>query len=59
MDAHTIRAAGPEDAREMLTLQRAAYVTEAQLYDDPNLPALTQTLPPWSRSGPDRWPSRP
>jgi ribosomal protein S18 acetylase RimI-like enzyme len=31
-------------AGELLTLQRAAYVTEAQLYDDPRLPALTQTL---------------
>ncbi|MEI4271759.1 GNAT family N-acetyltransferase [Klenkia sp. LSe6-5] len=29
---------------ELLTLQRAAYVTEAQLYDDTRLPALTQTL---------------
>lgn len=32
------------DAGEILTLQRAAYVTEAQLYHDPFLPALTQTL---------------
>jgi GNAT superfamily N-acetyltransferase len=31
-------------AGELLTLQRAAYVTEAQLYDDPRLPALTQSL---------------
>jgi ribosomal protein S18 acetylase RimI-like enzyme len=31
-------------AGELLTLQRAAYVTEAQLYDDVRLPALTQTL---------------
>ena len=40
-------AIGPatvEDAGEVLTLQRAAYVTEAQLYDDVRLPALTQTL---------------
>ncbi|MGY1837984.1 MULTISPECIES: GNAT family N-acetyltransferase [unclassified Modestobacter] len=29
---------------ELLTLQRAAYVSEAQLYDDVRLPALTQTL---------------
>jgi GNAT superfamily N-acetyltransferase len=28
---------------ELLTLQRAAYVTEAQLYDDVRLPALVQT----------------
>jgi len=32
------------DAGEVLTLQRAAYVTEAQLYRDAFLPALTQTL---------------
>jgi GNAT superfamily N-acetyltransferase len=35
----------PEDAGELLTLQRAAFVTEAQLYDDPGLPALVETLP--------------
>jgi GNAT superfamily N-acetyltransferase len=29
---------------ELLTLQRAAYVSEAQLYDDVRLPALVQTL---------------
>ena len=34
----------PDDAGEILTLQRAAYVTEAQLYDDVRLPALVQTL---------------
>ena len=39
-----IEPAGPADAGELLTLQRAAYVTEAQLYDDPHLPPLTQTL---------------
>ncbi|WP_369132769.1 GNAT family N-acetyltransferase [Modestobacter sp. I12A-02662] len=31
-------------AGELLTLQRAAYVSEAQLYDDVRLPALVQTL---------------
>ena len=31
-------------AGELLTVQRAAYVTEAQLYDDVQLPALEQTL---------------
>lgn len=31
-------------AGELLTLRRAAFVTEAQLYDDPNIPALTQTF---------------
>lgn len=34
----------PLDAGEILTMQRAAYVTEAQLYGDPFLPPLTQTL---------------
>jgi GNAT superfamily N-acetyltransferase len=34
----------PQDAGEVLTLQRAAYATEAQIYGDPFLPALTQTL---------------
>lgn len=32
------------DAGEVLTLQRAAFVAEAQLYDDPFLPPLTETL---------------
>jgi GNAT superfamily N-acetyltransferase len=32
------------DAGEVLTVQRAAYVSEAQLYKDAFLPALTQTL---------------
>lgn len=32
------------DAGELLTLQRAAYASEAQLYHDAFLPALTQTL---------------
>ncbi len=40
----TIERARVENAGEILTLQRAAYVTEAQLYGDPFLPALTQTL---------------
>ena len=34
----------PAAAGELLTLQRAAYVTEAQLYDDVRLSALVQTL---------------
>ena len=35
-----------EDAHagELLTVRRAAFVTEAQLYGDPHIPALTQTL---------------
>jgi len=32
------------DAGEILTLSRGAYVSEAQLYDDPFLPPLTETL---------------
>ncbi|MFZ2527615.1 MAG: GNAT family N-acetyltransferase [Rhodococcus sp. (in: high G+C Gram-positive bacteria)] len=32
------------DAGELLTLQRAAYVTEAQAHDDVNLPPLVQSL---------------
>src|SRR5690348_12560190 len=35
---------GPADAGEVLTLQRAAYVTEAQLHDDLALPPLWQPL---------------
>ena len=34
----------PGAVGELLTLQRAAYVAEAQLYDDVRLPALVQTL---------------
>jgi GNAT superfamily N-acetyltransferase len=39
-----IAPAGPDDAGELLTLQRAAFVTEAQLYGDPRLPALVETV---------------
>ncbi|MEV0716105.1 GNAT family N-acetyltransferase [Asanoa sp. NPDC050611] len=39
-----IRRAAPDDAGEVLTLQRAAFLTEAQRYDDPHLPMLTETL---------------
>jgi ribosomal protein S18 acetylase RimI-like enzyme len=35
---------GAADAGEVLTLQRAAYVTEAQLHEDLSLPALRQSL---------------
>lgn len=38
---------GPLEARhagEALTVQRAAYVTEAQLYHAPNIPPLTETV---------------
>ena len=34
----------PADTGELLTLQRAAFATEAQLYGDPWLPALVQTF---------------
>lgn len=34
-----------DHAGELLTVRRAAFVTEAQRYSDPFLPALTQTLP--------------
>jgi ribosomal protein S18 acetylase RimI-like enzyme len=34
----------PRDAGEVLTLQRAAFVTEAQAHRDPHIPPLTQTL---------------
>jgi ribosomal protein S18 acetylase RimI-like enzyme len=33
-----------DQAGELLTLRRAAFVSEAQLYDDPHIPPLTQTL---------------
>ncbi len=39
-----IRPVGVEDAGELLTLRRAAFVSEAQVYGDPNIPPLTQTL---------------
>lgn len=40
----TIRAAVSADAGEMLTVQRAAWVSEAQLHGTTELPPLTQTL---------------
>lgn len=40
----TIGKLGVGDAGELLTLQRAAYVTEAQLNGDCHLPPLSQTL---------------
>ncbi|MEV0344229.1 GNAT family N-acetyltransferase [Nonomuraea sp. NPDC050680] len=39
-----IERALPDDAGEILTLQRAAYVTEAQLYGDPFLPPLLESV---------------
>jgi ribosomal protein S18 acetylase RimI-like enzyme len=39
-----IERADPADAGEILTVQRAAYVTEAQLHGDPFLPPLVESL---------------
>ncbi|MEV7694472.1 GNAT family N-acetyltransferase [Microbacterium sp. NPDC089189] len=39
-----IRPIEPDDAGETLTLQRAAFVQEAQIYGGTDMPALTQTL---------------
>jgi GNAT superfamily N-acetyltransferase len=39
-----IGAPGPEHAGEALTVQRAAYVTEAQRYGAPGIPPLVETL---------------
>ncbi|MDQ4038946.1 MAG: GNAT family N-acetyltransferase [Actinomycetota bacterium] len=44
MDAPRIEPLSIADAGELLTLQRAAYVSEAQIYGDPSLPPLVQTL---------------
>lgn len=35
---------GPEDAGEVLTVQRAAFTSEALIYGSADMPALTQTL---------------
>ena len=43
-DDVTLQPADVDDAGELLTLQRAAYVTEAQLHDDLWLPPLVQSL---------------
>jgi ribosomal protein S18 acetylase RimI-like enzyme len=40
----TIHRAVPSDAGEIMTVQRAAYVSEAQLYDNPHLSALSEPL---------------
>jgi GNAT superfamily N-acetyltransferase len=41
---HSIRRGVLRDAGEVLTVQRAAFVTEAQLHDDVHMAPLTQTL---------------
>ncbi|MGC4955201.1 GNAT family N-acetyltransferase [Actinomadura citrea] len=45
MSAETvaIERAAPGDAGEMMTVQRAAYVSEAQLYGDPFIPPLVES----------------
>lgn len=40
----TVRPIRPEDAGEVLTLQRAAFVQEALIYGTVDMPPLTQTL---------------
>ncbi|RAX23592.1 MULTISPECIES: N-acetyltransferase [unclassified Actinomyces] len=42
--APTVIELGLQDAGEILTLQRAAYITEATAHSDFGLPPLTQTL---------------
>ncbi len=43
-DELDIRPVSDDDAGELLTLRRAAFVTEAQLVGDVTIPPLTQTL---------------
>ena len=43
-DQLDIRPVRDDEAGELLTLRRAAFVTEAQVMDDPHIPPLTQTL---------------
>lgn len=43
-DDPVIEPIRPEDAGEVLTLQRAAFVSEAQIYGGADMPPLTQTL---------------
>jgi len=45
LDAPVIVPLTVADAGEVLTLQRAAYASEALIYGDPSLPPLVQTLP--------------
>jgi ribosomal protein S18 acetylase RimI-like enzyme len=39
-----IERANKDDLREILALQKLAYQSEAELYDDPSIPPLTQTI---------------
>ena len=43
-DEIAISPVEPGDAGELLTLQRAAYVSEGQIYENASIPPLTQTL---------------
>jgi GNAT superfamily N-acetyltransferase len=43
-DSPTIRPISTDDAGEVLTIQRAAFASEALIYGDPDMPPLTQTL---------------
>ena len=43
-DEPVIRPITPDDAGEVLTIQRAAFASEALIYGDPDMPPLTQTL---------------
>jgi GNAT superfamily N-acetyltransferase len=45
----TIKKASVKDAAEILKLQKLAYLSEAALYNEPNIPPLTQTLPEMRR----------
>ncbi len=49
---------GAADAGEVLTLQRAAYVTEAQAHADLNLPPLRQSFAEVAAESPTRRSSR-
>ncbi|WP_194396730.1 GNAT family N-acetyltransferase [Microbacterium atlanticum] len=44
MSEVTVRPIRPDDAGEVMTLQRAAFVQEALIYGTPDMPPLTQTL---------------
>lgn len=44
IDGLRIGAATSDDAGEILTLQRAAFLTDAQIYGDPFMSSLTQTV---------------
>jgi len=43
-DTIIIEHAAAEDAADILALQKSAFTGEAEIYGDPNIPPLTQTL---------------